>query len=172
MNSENIDFYVPNNRDWWCKYCCGNSDIQYCPLSGFPRCNKCNSIIIERGDSWYDSKTISPKIYMWKVIDKYYSNHRQLQIGYIYFKVAGMNIKVEKAFRQINCNLKRSNSLNVHYKLYKLLQLSEENCDISDFKICLKRAKTLKNYDMIWKQICEINKWEFKKSDWNEKTEN
>uniref|UniRef100_A0A6C0JV14 TFIIB-type domain-containing protein n=1 Tax=viral metagenome TaxID=1070528 RepID=A0A6C0JV14_9ZZZZ len=53
----------------------------------------------------------------------------------------------------------RINSLNVHFKLFKLLKLCKFDCDITDFCM-LKTENKLEEHEEKWKEICKINNWE------------
>lgn len=57
-------------------------------------------------------------------------------------------------------NPARVNSLNVYYKLFKLLQLLRFKCSLSDFPT-LKTRERLLEYDEIWKKICKELNWKF-----------
>jgi len=99
----------------------------------------------------------SSRIYLEKVIDKYYKNNKEIKNNYD--KILNLNDEFEEAYLDVKCS-KRKNSLNVHFKLFKLLQLCGVKCNISDFqKVSNKREITLNKYNKMWEEICEINKW-------------
>ena len=76
-----------------------------------------------------------------------------------YDKILNLNDEFEEAYLDVKCS-KGKNSLNVHFKLFKLLQLCGVKCNISDFqKVSNKREITLNEYNKMWEEICEINKW-------------
>ena len=101
----------------------------------------------------------SPRIYLEKVIDKYYKKNEKIRIKHD--KILNLNDELEETFQQEIKNFKRKNSFNVHFKIYKLLQLCGVKCNISDFqKVSNKREITLNEYNEMWKKICEINKWD------------
>ena len=149
------------------RYVCGceNPDIQYEPAIEFVMCINCCRVISEKDNNIYSEDKYSPRKYMVKVIDKYYSK-KHLWKNCNYFKILIMNDIVEKTDKRI-IDHTRKKSLDVHYKLYKLSQLCGENIDITEFKIALKTSKAFKEYDTIWNQICALNKWEFIESKWN-----
>ncbi|KAL7645603.1 UNVERIFIED_CONTAM: hypothetical protein RMT77_003989 [Armadillidium vulgare] len=104
-----------------------------------------------------DEKLIySPRIYLEKVIQKYYENNTDIKNNY--GKILKLNDELENAYKQVK-DVKRKNSLNVHFKLYKLVQLCGVKCDIRDFKISIKLEKNLNEYQTIWEKICKINDW-------------
>lgn len=52
----------------------------------------------------------------------------------------------------------RINSLNVHFKLFKLLRLCNYDCHISDF--CMLKTETkMEEHEEKWKEICKITGW-------------
>ena len=51
----------------------------------------------------------------------------------------------------------RVNSLNVQFKLYKLLQMLDIKCDINEL---LKTNQKLEEHEKKWEQICEQLNWE------------
>ena len=65
---------------------------------------------------------------------------------------------LDSAYEKIK-DPKRKKSLNVHYKLYKLLRLCNVDCKILDFKIPFKTKKKIEEHKKIWKEICDINEW-------------
>ena len=89
---------------------------------------------------------------MEKVILKNYYNNKDIMenVG----RILNHNDELERAYQQIKVS---KNSLNVHFKLYKLLQLCGLECNVEDF-INLK-TKPLDKYQKAWKEICKINNW-------------
>lgn len=55
-------------------------------------------------------------------------------------------------------NPERINSLNVHFKLYKLLRLCNVECDISDF-CTLKTEQKYEEHEEKWREICKLTGW-------------
>lgn len=67
--------------------------------------------------------------------------------------------KAETVFNEhIKPSLKRDNSLNVNYMLFRLLQQCGYQCKISDF-VTLKTFEKLKEYDQIWEKMITILNW-------------
>ena len=72
---------------------------------------------------------------------------------------------LENMFRAVlfayrKCNTGRKALINLDFilvKLFRLLQIPEKE------KMCkpIKTKSTRKKYETLWKQICEINKWEY-----------
>uniref|UniRef100_A0A6C0JAS7 Viral late gene transcription factor 3 zinc ribbon domain-containing protein n=1 Tax=viral metagenome TaxID=1070528 RepID=A0A6C0JAS7_9ZZZZ len=52
----------------------------------------------------------------------------------------------------------RVNSLNVQYKLYKLLRLCDVDCDISEF-CTLKTEQKYEEHEAIWHELCKYTNW-------------
>ena len=98
----------------------------------------------------------SPRIYLTKIIDKYYYNNKDIRSNKD--KILNFNDQFENAYKKIK-DSKRKNSLNIHFKLYKFLQLCSVKSNISDFKIHVKNKKILDEYELIWKEICITNNW-------------
>lgn len=66
--------------------------------------------------------------------------------------------KQEEAYNKVK-NVERINSLNVNYKLYKLLQLVGYPCKKEDFYILKTKTKE-DEHDEAWEEICKIVGWE------------
>ena len=98
----------------------------------------------------------SPSIYLERIIKKHYKYNTDIMNNYD--KILDLNDELENAYKQIK-DVNRNNSLNVHFKLYKLMQICGVKCDMKDFKISIKLEKALNEYQTIWKKICEINEW-------------
>lgn len=65
--------------------------------------------------------------------------------------------ELEYAYSSVK-NPTRINSLNVYFKLYKLLKLCDKNFDISD--LCtLKTEQKFEEHEEKWKEICQITGW-------------
>lgn len=60
----------------------------------------------------------------------------------------------QTAFHSLK-GLDRESSINLQFRLYKLLMLVGHKCQPSDFKL-IRTAEILENLETIWKQICEI----------------
>ena len=52
----------------------------------------------------------------------------------------------------------RINSLNVHYKLFKLLRMCGVDCTVSEF-CSLRTPKTYSCYEETWKDLCKYTGW-------------
>jgi hypothetical protein len=96
----------------------------------------------------------SSRIYLEKVIEKYYETNEDIRNNRD--KILSLNDQLENAFKQVK-DPSRKNSLNVHFKLSKLLQLCDEKCDVSSFKKMKKNKLNL--YNKIWGKICAMNGW-------------
>src|ERR1700755_1045033 len=55
----------------------------------------------------------SSRIYLEKVIDKYYKNNKEIKNNYD--KILNLNDEFEQAYQDVKCSTKRKNSLNVHF---------------------------------------------------------
>lgn len=98
----------------------------------------------------------SSRIYLEKIIDKYYKNNEYIKKNRN--KILDLNDKLEQAYQQVK-DSKRKNSLNAHYRLYKLLQLCDKKYDLPNFKK-ISTKKFLDETQRVWKEICKINEWE------------
>jgi hypothetical protein len=63
-----------------------------------------------------------------------------------------------KTYRKIEKN--QTSALNALYVLYKLLQKLGYPVEIDDFKP-MTSPNTLRQYDEIWRKVCDILEWEF-----------
>ena len=89
----------------------------------------------------------------------YFNDKNNKEIMNNYDKILNLNDEFEQAYLDVK-DVKRKYSLNIHFKLFKFLQLCGVKCNISDFqKVSNKRENTLNEYNKMWKKICEINKW-------------
>ncbi len=66
--------------------------------------------------------------------------------------------ELEYAYKFVK-NANRINSLNVNFKLYKLLRLCGVDCDISEF-CTLKTDQKTDEHEEKWEQICKITGWQ------------
>jgi uncharacterized protein YbaR (Trm112 family) len=73
-------------------------------------------------------------------------------------QILKLHDELEYAYNTVK-NPNRINSLNVYFKLYKLLKLCDKNFDISD--LCtLKTEQKLEEHEEKWKEICKITGWD------------
>lgn len=74
-------------------------------------------------------------------------------------QILKLHDELEHAYTFVK-NPTRINSLNVYFKLYKLLKLCDKNLDVSD--LCtLKTEQKFEEHEEKWKEICKITGWEF-----------
>lgn len=73
-----------------------------------------------------------------------------------------MSELVEQAFEELKStsDIKRSSSINVHYKLMKMLEILEYDFNIEDFNFLKTREKILE-HDENWKKICTRIGWPY-----------
>ena len=89
----------------------------------------------------------------------YFNDKNNKEIKNNYDKILNLNDEFEQVYLDVKCS-KRKNSLNIHFKLFKLPQLCGVKCKISDSqKVSSKREITLNMYNKMWEEICENNKW-------------
>jgi len=67
--------------------------------------------------------------------------------------------KQDEVYEKLKNN-KRMNSLNVYYKLMKMLQILGYKCNLDDFNMLKTREKILE-HDESWKLICEELGWNY-----------
>jgi len=72
-------------------------------------------------------------------------------------KLLKLHDELEHAYSFVK-NPSRTNSLNVYFKLYKLLKLCDKDFDISDLCI-LKTEQKFEEHEEKWKEICKITGW-------------
>ena len=130
-------------------------------------CMNCSLILRDNIDlnfnhSWNTDFYLPTKKY---TTTKYFTKTINTYDGEIYVKLRENQTKIlsflpylDSAYEKIK-DPKRKKSLNVHYKLYKLLRLCNVDCKILDFKIPFKTKKKIEEHKKIWKEICDINKW-------------
>jgi Poxvirus Late Transcription Factor VLTF3 like. len=72
-------------------------------------------------------------------------------------KILKLHDELEYAYTAVK-NPSRVNSLNVHFKLYKLLKLCNKDFDMSD--LCtLKTEQKFEEHEEKWREICGITGW-------------
>jgi DNA-directed RNA polymerase subunit M/transcription elongation factor TFIIS len=72
-------------------------------------------------------------------------------------QILKLHDELEYAYSSVK-NPNRINSLNVYFKLYKLLKLCDKDFDISD--LCtLKTEQKFEEHEEKWKEICKITGW-------------
>jgi len=75
-------------------------------------------------------------------------------------ELATMFDKQEIVFDSIKHLLDRISSLNVYYKLMKMLQILGYHCNLDDFNFLKTREKILE-HDEAWKMICSRLNWQY-----------
>lgn len=72
-------------------------------------------------------------------------------------QILKLHDELEYAYNSVK-NPNRINSLNVYFKLYKLLKICDKDLDISD--LCtLKTEQKFEEHEEKWKEICKITGW-------------
>jgi hypothetical protein len=66
----------------------------------------------------------------------------------------------EEIYEQIIKDTNKKNTLNVYYKLFKLLEIKRYPCRYTDFPMLKYRDKIV-DHDEIWKKICDRLGWTF-----------
>ncbi len=75
-------------------------------------------------------------------------------------RILQLHGELEYVYKFVKCG-SRVNSLNVNFKLYKLLRLLDVPCSLSDF-CTLKTDQKYKEHEEKWVQICKFTGWELK----------
>ncbi len=97
--------------------------------------------------------------------DAYYiytklTNKRMINFKKYIPKILTLHNELEYTYRHHVRNPTRINSLNVQYKLIKLLQLCDINEDLSD--LCtLKTEQKFEEHEEKWREICKITGWKY-----------
>lgn len=81
----------------------------------------------------------------------------RIPIGEYIPQILKLHEELEYAYNYVK-NPERINSLNVHYKLFKLIQLCGVDCAISDF-YTLKTEQKYEEHEAKWRDICKITGW-------------
>ena len=116
-----------------------------------------SNMIFPNLEQYKRKKTYTTGNYIKKVMMEYEGKFKT-EIKENLFKILDLHKQLERTYLQIR-DPKRKKSLNVQYKLYKLLQLCGVDCERTDFKIPFKRIIQFEEHKNVWKQICDINKW-------------
>lgn len=82
-------------------------------------------------------------------------------ISHLEVELLSMFDKQEEVFDEIKKSIGRYSSLNVYYKLMKMLQILRYPCSIDDFNFLKTREKIIE-HDEVWKIICEKLGWSYK----------
>jgi hypothetical protein len=85
------------------------------------------------------------------------NDHGKIKISEYIPQILKLHEELEYAYNYVK-NPERINSLNVHYKLFKLLQLCGVECTISDF-YTLKTEQKYEEHESKWREICKITGW-------------
>ncbi|CAF2123492.1 unnamed protein product [Rotaria magnacalcarata] len=116
-----------------------------------------SNIIFQNLEQYKRKKTYTTGNYIKKVMMEYEGKFKT-EIKENFKQILDLHKQLECTYLQIR-DPKRKKSLNVQYQLYKLLQLCGVDCKITDFKIPFKRIIQFEEHKIMWKQICDINKW-------------